>query len=252
VNEEILKDFLNFSSGSPHEVDSIVQLLMRVLVIEDDRKAARLLAKGLQEERFIVDVAHSGEAGDEMASVNDYDVIVLDWLLPDRDGIVVCRDLRKRGISTPILMLTARDSLEDRVTGLNTGADDYLTKPFGFSELLARIRALLRRSDLTRSVVLRVADLSLDPLSHRVTRGGVPISLTPKEYAILEVLMRHAGEVVSRASLAERVWEAEPETLTNLLDVHVSHLRRKIDVEGRPQLLHTVRGGGYLVRPSGA
>jgi DNA-binding response OmpR family regulator len=228
VNEEILKDSLNFSSGSPHEVDSIVQLLMRVLVIEDDRKAARLLAKGLQEERFIVDVAHSGEAGDEMASVNDYDVIVLDWLLPDRDGIVVCRDLRKRGISTPILMLTARDSLEDRVTGLNTGADDYLTKPFGFSELLARIRALLRRSDLTRSVVLRVADLSLDPLSHRVTRG----------------------EVVSRASLAERVWEAEPETLTNLLDVHVSHLRRKIDVEGRPQLLHTVRGGGYLVRPS--
>jgi DNA-binding response OmpR family regulator len=250
VNEEILKDSLNFSSGSPHEVDSIVQLLMRVLVIEDDRKAARLLAKGLQEERFIVDVAHSGEAGDEMASVNDYDVIVLDWLLPDRDGIVVCRDLRKRGISTPILMLTARDSLEDRVTGLNTGADDYLTKPFGFSELLARIHALLRRSDLTRSVVLRVADLTLDPLSHLVTRGGVHIGLTPKEYAILEVLMRHAGEVVSRASLAERVWEAEPEILTNLLDVHVSHLRRKIDAERRPQLLHTVRGGGYLVGPS--
>jgi DNA-binding response OmpR family regulator len=224
---------------------------MRILIIEDDRKAARLLARGLQEERFIVDVAHSGEAGDEMASVNDYDVIVLDWVMPDRNGIVVCRDLRERGISTPILMLTARDSLEDRVTGLNTGADDYLTKPFGFSELLARIHALLRRrSDSTRSVLLRVADLTLDPLSHRVTRGSVPISLTPKEYAILEVLMRHPGEAVSRASLAERVWEAEPATLSNLLDVHVSHLRRKIDVEHQPQLLHTVRGGGYMVGPS--
>ena len=225
---------------------------MRILVIEDDRKAAHLLADGLQEERFIVDVAHSGEAGDEMASVNDYDVIVLDWLLPDRDGIDVCGDLRERGISTPILMLTARDSLEDRVTGLNTGADDYLTKPFGFSELLARIHALLRRSDLTRPVVLRVADLTLDPLSHRVTRGGVRIGLTPKEYAILEVLMRHAGRVVSRASLAERVWEVEPEILTNLLDVHVSHLRRKIDAARTLQLLHTVRGGGYLVGLSGS
>jgi DNA-binding response OmpR family regulator len=223
---------------------------MRILIIEDDRKAARLLARGLQEERFIVDVAHSGEAGDEMASVNDYDVIVLDWVLPDRDGIAVCRDLRERGISTPILMLTARDSLEDRVLGLNTGADDYLTKPFGFSELLARIHALLRRSDSTRSVVLRVADLTLDPLSHRVTRGGVPLSLTPKEYVILEVLMRHAGEVVSRAALAERVWDVEPETLSNLLDVHVSHLRRKIDVERRPPLLQTVRGGGYMIGPS--
>jgi len=236
----------------PHALTSRPNSRMRILIIEDDRKAARLLAKGLQEERFVVDVAYSGETGDEMASVNNYDVIVLDWVMPDRNGIVVCRELRERGISTPILMLTARDSLEDRVTGLNTGADDYLTKPFGFSELLARIHALLRRSDSTRSVLLRVADLTLDPLSHRVTRGGVPISLTPKEYAILEVLMRHPGEAVSRASLAERVWEAEPATLSNLLDVHVSHLRRKIDVEHQPQLLHTVRGGGYMVGPSDA
>ncbi len=230
--------------------EATARLPMRILIIEDDRKAARLLARGLQEERFVVDVAHSGEAGDEMASINSYDVIVLDWMMPGRDGLVVCRDLRERGISTPILMLTARDSLEDRVTGLNTGADDYLTKPFGFSELLARIHALLRRSDATRSVLLRVADLTLDPLSRRVTRGGVPISLTPKEYAILEVLMRRPGEAVSRASLAERVWEAEPATLSNLLDVHVSHLRRKIDVEHQPQLLHTVRGGGYMVGPT--
>jgi CheY-like chemotaxis protein len=161
---------------------SIVSVTMRVLIIEDDRKAAQLLAKGLREERFIVDLAHSAEIGDELASVNDYDVIILDWLLPDGDGIEVCRGLRARNISTPILMLTARDALEDRVTGLNMGADDYLVKPFGFSELLARIHALLRRSDLTRPVVLSVADLTLDPLSHRVTRGGVPIDLTETKY----------------------------------------------------------------------
>jgi DNA-binding response OmpR family regulator len=220
---------------------------MRVLIVEDDRKAARLLAKGLQEERFVVDVAYSGEAGDEMASVNDYDAIILDWLLPDKGGIDVCRDLRSRGISTPILMLTARDSLEDRVTGLNTGADDYLIKPFGFAELLARIHALLRRSELTRPVVLEVADLTLEPLRHRVAREGVPVSLTPKEYAILEVLMRHAGHVVTRTTLAERVWETEHDAMTNLVDVHVSNLRKKIDVEGKPALIHTIRGRGYLV-----
>src|SRR5262249_46860804 len=163
----------------------------------------------------VVDIAYSGGAGDEMAGANDYDVIVLDWLLPDREGIAVCRDLRSRGVSTPIIMLTARDALQDRVLGLNTGADDYLVKPFGFAGLLARIQALLRRSDLTRPVVLKVADLSLDPLSHQVARGSVTINLTPKEYAILEVLMRHPGQVVTRASLAERVWETEHDSLTN-------------------------------------
>jgi len=218
---------------------------MRVLIVEDDRKAAGLLAKGLREELFTVDVAYSGEAGDEMATVNGYDAIILDWLLPDRDGVAVCRDLRARGVTTPILMLTARDALEDRVRGLNTGADDYLTKPFGFAELLARLHALLRRSDITRPVVLEVADLTLDPLRHRVARGGVPISLTPKEYGILEVLMRHAGQVVTRSRLADGVWETELDALTNLVDVHVSHLRRKIDTEGRPPLIHTVRGRGY-------
>jgi two-component system, OmpR family, response regulator len=220
---------------------------VRILLIEDDAKAARLLAKGLQEERFVVDIASSGGAGDEMAGTNDYDVIVLDWLLPDREGIVVCRDLRSRGVSTPILMLTARDSLEDRVRGLNTGADDYLVKPFGFTELLARIQALLRRSDLTRPVILKVADLTLDPLSHRVARGRLTINLTPKEYAILEVLMRRPGQVVTRASLAERVWETEHDAFTNLVDVHVSHLRRKIDTAGAPPLIQTVRGRGYLL-----
>jgi DNA-binding response OmpR family regulator len=220
---------------------------MRILLVEDDRKAARLLSKGLHEEGFVVDVAHSGEEADESAGVTDYDAIVLDWLLPGKDGIAVCRELRARGICTPILMLTARDALDDRVKGLNTGADDYLTKPFAFAELLARLHALLRRSDLTRPVVLTLADLTLDPASHRVTRGGVAISLTPKEYAILEVLMRHAGGLVTRARLAEAVWADEQDSLTNLVDVHVSHLRRKIDREDAPPLIHTVRGRGYRI-----
>ena len=220
---------------------------MRVLLVEDDRKAARLLSKGLREEGFVVDVAHSAEEADQTAHVEDYDVILLDWLLPGKDGITVCRDLRARGVSTPILMLTARDALDDRVKGLNTGADDYLTKPFAFAELLARLHALLRRSDLTRPVVLMFADLTLDPLSHRVSRGGTPISLTTKEYAILEVLMRHVGEVVTRARLGEGVWQDERDSLTNLVDVHMSHLRRKIDREGAPPLIHTVRGRGYRI-----
>jgi DNA-binding response OmpR family regulator len=223
---------------------------VRALVIEDDRKAAGLLARGLREERFVVDLAHSAEAGDELASVNDYDVIILDWLLPDGDGIEVCRSLRARSISTPILMLTARDALEDRVTGLNTGADDYLVKPFGFTELLARIHALLRRSELTRPVVLTVADLALDPLSHRVTRGGAAIDLTPKEYGILEVLIRSAGQAVSRAQLAQRVWETEYDSFGNLVDVHMSHLRRKIDTPGAPPLIRTVRGRGFVLGPA--
>jgi DNA-binding response OmpR family regulator len=221
---------------------------MRLLLIEDDRKAARLLAKGLREEGFVVDVSYSGEEGDEAASVTDYDVIVLDRLLPGRDGISVCRDLRGRGVSTPILMLTARDAVPDRVSGLNAGADDYLTKPFIFEELMARIHALLRRSDLSRPVVLRVGDLTLDPLSHRVTRAGTALGLTPKEYAILEVLMRHPGEVVSRSRLAERVWAGDGVVVDNLVDVHVSRLRKKIDALGAP-LVHTVRSRGYLLGP---
>ena len=222
---------------------------MRLLLIEDDQEAARLLARGLREEGWVVDVAHSGESGDEMASVNTYDAIVLDWLLPDRDGVVICRDLRKRGLHVPILLLTARDAVDDRVLGLNAGADDYLTKPFAFAELLARLHALLRRSDLTRPVLLTVEDLILDPIGHVVTRAGVPISLTPKEYAILEALMRHAGEVVSRVHLGERVWEHDLDSLTNLVEVHISNLRRKIDRSDLLPLIHTVRGFGYRLGP---
>lgn len=220
---------------------------MRILLIDDDQKLTRVLVKGLEEERFVVDVAHTGGSGDEMASVNRYEIIVLDWLLPDREGLAVCRDLRARRISTPILMLTARDALKDRVTGLNAGADDYLTKPFGFSELLARIHALLRRSSLTRPTVLTVADLALDPGTHRVTRAGQEISLTPKEYAILTVLMRHAGEPVTRTRLTESVWETDADSLFNTLEAHVSNLRRKIDVLGTEPLIRTVRGHGYVL-----
>jgi DNA-binding response OmpR family regulator len=222
---------------------------MRVLLIEDDRKAAKLVAKGLQEEGFVVDVALTGEEGEEQAAVNEYDVIVLDWLLPGKDGIAVCRALRARDVSTPILMLTARDSLADRVSGLSTGADDYLTKPFGFAELVARIRALLRRSRLVRSAVLRVSDLTLEPATRRVTRAGISLALTSKEYAILEVLMRSPGEIVSRTRLVEHVWDEASEVIDNLVDAHVSHLRKKIDRGGSVPLIHTVRGFGYRLGP---
>jgi DNA-binding response OmpR family regulator len=222
---------------------------MRVLLIEDDQKAARLLFKGFQEEGFVVDVAPTGEAGEEQASVNEYDVIVLDWLLPGKDGIAVCQTLRARDLATPILMLTARGSLADRINGLSTGADDYLTKPFAFAELLARIRALLRRSRLARPSVLRVTDLTLDPANRRVTRGGLRIGLTSKEYTILEVLMQHAGETVSRTRLVERVWDEATEVIDNLVDVHVSHLRKKIDRGPGPPLIHTVRAFGYRLGP---
>jgi DNA-binding response OmpR family regulator len=222
---------------------------MRVLLIEDDRKAARLLSKGLQEEGFVVDVASTGEDGEEQAALNEYDVVILDWLLPGRDGLAVCRALRASGNSTPILMLTARDSVADRVSGLGTGADDYLTKPFALDELLARIQALLRRSRSVQPVVLRVADLTLDPVTRRVSRGSVVVTLTPKEYAILEVLMRNVGQVVTRTRLAERVWDEASEVLDNLVDAHVSHLRKKVDREASVPLIHTVRGVGYRLGP---
>jgi DNA-binding response OmpR family regulator len=218
---------------------------MRVLLIEDDRKAARLLARGLREEGFVVDLAATGEDGEELATLNEYDVIILDWLLPGRNGLEICRALRASGDATPVLMLTARDSVADRVSGLGHGADDYLTKPFAFAELLARLRALLRRARATQPSVLRVADLTLDPVTRRVTRGPAPITLTPKEYAILEVLMRNVGQVVSRTRLAERVWDEAAEVLDNLVDAHVSHLRKKVDREAGAPLIHTIRGVGY-------
>lgn len=179
-----------------------------------------------------------------MADSEGYAAIVLDWMLPGKDGLMLCRDLRARGVTTPILMLTARRGLDDRVIGLNSGADDYLTKPFVFSELVARLHAVLRRSAMTRPLVLTVGDLSLDPLTHEVTRGGALVSLTPKEYALLEVFMRHPGEVLTRMNLGEQVWPGDDD-VNNLVDVHVSHLRRKLDRPSFEPMIHTVWGRGY-------
>lgn len=224
---------------------------MKILLIEDDQKAARLLARGLQEEDFAVDTVHSADEGEPMAAARGYDLIVLDWMLPGKDGITLCRELRARGILTPILMLTARDGLGDRIDGLNTGADDYLTKPFAFDELLARIRALLRRSSLARPALLTMADLTLDPQSHAVRRGGMTLDLTPKEYAILELLMRQSGSVVSRPQLAERIWASDLIALDNLMDAHMRNLRRKVDFPGVTRLIHTVRGQGFRLAETG-
>ena len=218
---------------------------MRILLVEDDRKAARLLARGLQEEGFVVDVVHSAEEGDEPSFVLDYDVLVLDWMLPGQSGVDFCRLLRQRGVQAPIMMLTAKDAVTDRVIGLNCGADDYLTKPFAFEELLARIQALLRRSEISRPVILKAGDLTLDPQSHRVMRGGRVVSLTTKEYALLEALMRKAGEVVSRARLAEQVWSADLIGIDNLIDAHIRNLRKKIERPGKSTLIQTIRGHGF-------
>ncbi len=209
---------------------------MRILLIEDDIKASRLLARGLEEEGFVVDVAHSAESGDEAAFVAHHDLIVLDWMLPGQDGLSLCAALRGRGLHTPILMLTARDALGDRVTGLDAGADDYLTKPFAFEELLARVRALLRRSEMTRPPVLEIGDLSLDPGTQRVVRN---------------VLMRHGGETVSRSRLAEQLWKADLVAIDNLIDSHISNLRRKVDPPGAEPLIQTVRGRGFRIARAG-
>jgi DNA-binding response OmpR family regulator len=222
---------------------------MRILLVEDDAKAARLLARGLQEEGFVVDVVHTAEDGDRQTFGPAYDLLIVDWMLPGKDGLALCRDLRARGALTPLLMLTARDALGDRVAGLNTGADDYLTKPFAFEELLARARALLRRSELTRPPVLTVADLALDPVGQHVTRAGTTLELTRKEYAILEILLRQAGEVVSRARLAEQVWKDDLLAIDNLIDAHISNLRRKVDPAGAVPLIQTVRGRGFRLAP---
>ena len=217
---------------------------MNILLIEDDRKAARLLARGLEEEGFTVALAHAAEEAHE-PMIRAADLVILDWMLPGKEGVTFCAELRERDIQTPILMLTARDAHTDRITGLNTGADDYLTKPFVFDELLARVRALLRRARLTPAPVLAIGDLRLEPSTRLVTRAGNAIDLTPKEYALLEFLMRHAGEVVSRVQLAENIWHADLIAIDNLIDVHMKNLRRKIDPPDLPAIVLTVRGQGF-------
>lgn len=224
--------------------DSTVSLL----VIEDERKIREFLRRGLEEEGYRVETAADGEEGLDLASGNGYDLIILDLLLPRRDGLEVCRALRARGIATPVLMLTARDTIPDRVTGLDVGADDYLTKPFAFEELLARVRALLRREPVARPPVLRVADLSLDPATHAVTRGDRSVELTTREYQVLYLFMRHPGHVLSRRVIEERVWGYDTTVGSNVVDAYIRLLRRKIDQGQSTKLFHTIRGSGYVLR----
>jgi heavy metal response regulator len=222
---------------------------MRVLVVEDERKVASFIRQGLEEEGHAVEVAGDGASAlDVILGGPPYDLIVLDVMLPRRDGFAVLKTLREHRMQTPVLMLTARDGVTDRVTGLDLGADDYLTKPFAFEELLARVRALLRRGANQRAPVLRVADLTLDPATREVLRGGRRITLTAREYALLEYFLRNAGRVLTRPMLAEHVWGYDFDSETNIIDVYVGYLRRKLDTEGEPPLLHTVRGVGYTLK----
>ena len=221
---------------------------MRILLVEDEPRMANVIAKGLREQSYAVDVAQDGAAGLYQTSINDYDVIVLDVLLPERDGYEVCRELRQRGDSTPVLMLTARAAIDDRITGFDAGADDYLTKPFSFRELLARIRALLRRDAQLRPDVLKIEDLTVDSASHRVSRGNHEVQLTAKEYALLEYLARRAGQLVSRAEIAAHVWDDTFDPFSNAIEVYINRLRKKIDGEHSTKLLHTRRGEGYLLQ----
>jgi DNA-binding response OmpR family regulator len=224
---------------------------MRLLLVEDDPRIARFVAKGLREEAYAVDVSVNGDDALYEAAINTYDLIILDVMIPGRNGFEVCRELRRAGQRMPILMLTARDAVEDRITGLDHGADDYLTKPFEFRELLARLRALLRRSVELRPAQIEVADLVLDTGAQTVARGGRNIPVTTKEYALIEFLARNAGRVVGRAEIAEHVWDESFDPFSNLIEVYVNRVRRKIDSGTGKPLLHTRRGAGYFFGVAG-
>lgn len=221
---------------------------MRLLLVEDDASVASFITKGLREEQYAIDAVTDGEEGFFMASTIHYDLLILDVMVPKLNGFTMCRRLREKGATTPILLLTARDAVDDRVTGLDTGADDYLTKPFAFPELLARIRALLRRGGTQPRTRLTAADLELDPVSHRVWRAGQEIILTNKEYALLEYLIRNTDRVLTRTSIIEHVWDIQYDSMTNIVDVHIRSLRAKLDREHAPPLIHTVRGVGYVLK----
>jgi len=220
---------------------------MRVLLVEDDPDMAGFIARGLGEQAYAVDAVASGDAALERAAATPYDAIVLDVMIPPPDGLAVCRQLRRDGVDAPILMLTARDAVSNRVDGLDAGADDYLVKPFEFAELLARLRALLRRRGTPRDAVLEIADLRIDTRSHRVTRGGAELALTTKEYALLEYLAVNAGRVMTREEIAEHVWNEAFDPFSNLIEVYIGRLRRIVDRDRAPKLIHTLRGAGYIV-----
>jgi len=221
---------------------------MRILIIEDEEKIVSFIKRGLKEEKFVVDSALTGEEGIYLAEVNPYDLIILDIGLPDKDGTRVCKELRDKKIATPILMLTARNAVHDRITGLNMGADDYLSKPFAFAELVARIRALLRRQDKEKVTVLKIDDLQLNMLSQEVHRGKKLINLSTKEFTLLQYMMRHANQVVTRTMISEHVWEEDSKNYSNVIDVYVKYLRNKIDKGYKRKLIHTIRGSGYILK----
>src|SRR5579884_383301 len=221
---------------------------MRVLIVDDERKLDGMLKRGLEEHGYAVDVAYDGEEGLSLAEVEPYDLIVLDVMLPKLDGFTVCRRLRAAGRNMPVLMLTARDAVDDRVAGLDSGADDYLVKPFAFRELLARVRALLRRESFSRDPVLRVADLEVNTVTREVRRGGKPVELTSKEYAVLEYFVRHPNQVLTRTQIAEHVWNYNFVAMSNVVDVYIRYLRRKLADDREPRLLRTVRGAGYQLK----
>jgi heavy metal response regulator len=220
---------------------------MRVLLVEDELPIAGFIKNGLTEHGYSVDVANDGEEAVHWPDIAAFDIIILDVMLPGRNGIEVCRTFRQRGVSTPVLMLTARDSVEDRVRGLDNGADDYLVKPFAFAELLARIRALSRREPVLLGTTLTVGDLVLDSATRQVTRGGALIDLTSKEFSLLEYLMRHPDQVLTRTMIAEHVWNFDFDNATNVIDVHMKNLRKKVDEQFESKLLQTVRGAGYRI-----
>jgi len=220
---------------------------MRVLVVEDERKIADFIRRGLSEQGYAVDVAYDGEEALDWPAVAEFDVVILDVMLPGRDGIGVCKTLRERGARMPILMLTARDAVEDRVRGLDSGADDYLVKPFAFAELLARLRALARREPGMIAPSLELGDLTLDTTTREVSRAGQVIEMTTKEYAILEYMMRHPNQVLTRSMIAEHVWNYDFDNASNVIDVHIRNLRRKIDDGFSTKLISTIRGAGYRI-----
>jgi two-component system copper resistance phosphate regulon response regulator CusR len=224
---------------------------MRILLVEDELDVARMLAKGLREQSYAVDVAADGEAALYQAQINDYDLVILDVMLPSKDGFEVCRELRAAGSVVSVLMLTARDEVRDRIAGLDAGADDYLIKPFDFHELLARVRALLRRGESLRPETIEITGLKINTRSHEVGRDGRRIELTAKEYALLEYLARRAGEVVTRAEIAEHVWDENFDPFSNLIEVYIQRLRRKIDDGHEQKLIRTLRGEGYMLTARG-
>ena len=221
---------------------------MRILIVEDEKKVASFLKNGLEEEHYAVDTAFDGEEGLALAHINEYDLIILDIMLPKQDGMEVLRRIRANGSCVPIIMLTAKDSTDEIIRGLDSGSDDYLTKPFSFAELLARVRALLRRGIKERTDLLKVSDLSLSISTHQVKRGEKKIELTPKEYALLEYFMRNPNRVLTRTLIAEHVWDYYFDSSTNIVDVYVNYLRKKIDRGFEKKLIHTIRGSGYMTK----